>query len=82
MMKIKVLYFSSIKDRLKKNSEEIDIPENTSVEEFLSLLKKKYPEIADILDNVMVAVNEEYVDKKHLLKESDIVALIPPVSGG
>ncbi len=82
MMKVKVLYFSSIKDRLKKNSEDIDIPENTSVEEFLSLLKKKYPEIADILDNVMVAVNEEYVDKEHLLKENDIVALIPPVSGG
>ncbi len=34
------------------------------------------------LDKVMVAVNEEFVMNEEMIKAGDIVALIPPVSGG
>ncbi|HIE58749.1 MAG TPA: molybdopterin converting factor subunit 1 [Persephonella sp.] len=81
-MKIKVLYFSSVKDKLKKQIEEFEIRENTTIEEFISLLQEKYPEIKDVLKNIMIAVNEEYKDKKYILKNNDVVAIIPPVSGG
>jgi len=81
-MKVKVLYFSSIKDRLKKNSEEFDIPENTYIKEFIDILKEKHPEISNLLENTMIAVNEEYVHEDYLLKEGDVIAIIPPVSGG
>ncbi len=81
-MKIKVLYFSSLKDKLGKQTEEIDLPENSTVQNLISILKEKYPNISDSLDNVMFALNEEYVDKDSPLKDGDTVALIPPVSGG
>lgn len=81
-MKIKVLYFSSVKDRLKKQIEEFEIRENTTIEELILLLQKKYPEIKYIFENTMIAVNEEYKDKKYILKNNDVVAIIPPVSGG
>ncbi len=81
-MKIKVLYFSSIKDKLKKKEDVLDISENTTLEDVISLLKEKYPEIAESLDKSMFAVNEEYADKDKILKEGDTVAVIPPVSGG
>ena len=81
-MKVKILYFSSIKDKLKKQAEELEIKENTTIEELLTLLQEKYPEIKDILSNVMIAVNEEYKEKKYNLKNNDVVAIIPPVSGG
>lgn len=81
-LKVKVLYFSSIKDKLKKNSEEFEIDKDITVEEFLNILAKKYPQIENNLSNVMIAVNEEYVDKDYLLKNNDVVAIIPPVSGG
>ncbi len=81
-MKIKVLYFSSLKDKLEKQTEEIDLPENSTVQNLISILKEKYPNISDSLDNVMFALNEEYVDKDSPLKDGDTVALIPPVSGG
>ncbi len=81
-MKIKVLYFSSIKDKLKKKEDILDITENTTLEDVISLLKEKYPEIAESLDKSMFAVNEEYADKDKILKEGDTVAVIPPVSGG
>ena len=81
-MKIKVLYFSSIKDKLKKKEDILDISENTTLEDVISFLKEKYPEIAESLDKSMFAVNEEYADKDKILKEGDTVAVIPPVSGG
>jgi molybdopterin synthase sulfur carrier subunit len=81
-MKIKILFFSSIKDKLKKNSDEIEVQDEISVDQLLNILKEKYPDISDRLDNVMIAVNEEYKDKDYKLKEGDVVALIPPVSGG
>ena len=81
-MKIKILYFSSLKDRLGKQTEKIDLPENSTVQNLISILREKYPNISDSLDNVMFALNEEYVDKDSPLKDGDTVALIPPVSGG
>jgi len=81
-VKIKVLYFSSVKDKIKKSNEQFEIDENTTIEKLLKILKDKYPEIKDILENTMIAVNEEYKDKKYILKNNDVVAIIPPVSGG
>lgn len=81
-MKIKVLYFSSLKDKLRKSSEEIRLKDGFTVSNFINYLKGMYPETSENLDNIMVAVNEEYKDKSYVLKDGDIVALIPPVSGG
>ncbi len=81
-MKVKVLYFSSIKDKIKKSNEHIEINGSITLNEFLNLLSEKYPEIKDNLKNVMLAVNEEYKDKNYTLKDGDVIAIIPPVSGG
>lgn len=34
------------------------------------------------MDQVMAAINQEYVTNEEKIKTGDIVALIPPVSGG
>ena len=81
-MKVKVFYFSSIKDIVKKSNEEITLENNSSVSELLKVLKEKYPEISDHLNNIMIAINEEYSTLETTLKNGDTVALIPPVSGG
>ncbi len=36
----------------------------------------------ETIDNAMIAINEEYANEDTLLKKGDIVAFIPPVSGG
>lgn len=46
-------------------------------------LKQKVTEKYNLpLQSVMVAVNEEYAEDHLELKDGDVVALIPPVSGG
>ena len=81
-MRIKVLYFSSVKDKIGMSSEDIELAENSTVNDLVKLLSEKYPQIKDSLQNSMFAINEEYASTDKKLKEGDTVAIIPPVSGG
>ena len=81
-MKVKVLYFASLKDKIKKSSEELEVNKNTKVKDLKIILSKKYPEIKELLESCMIAINENYVDDNISLKENDIIAFIPPVGGG
>lgn len=56
-MKVEVLYFSQVKDKVGKSSEIVDFNGNT-VEDLINYLTKIYPDIRDILQKSMVAVNE------------------------
>lgn len=43
------------------------------------------PRLAGLLSHraaLRLAVNEEFVAEAHLLKDGDVVAVLPPVSGG
>lgn len=80
-MKLKLLYFSQIKDKLKKSEEIIEFNGKT-LEDLINFISDIYPQSKDILTKSMVAVNENYEDKSYILKEGDTVAIIPPVSGG
>ncbi len=80
-MQLNILLFGITKDIIGQSSITYEMPDNASVQHLLDQLKADYPELKD-LNAVMVAVNSEYSKKDQILKESDEVALIPPVSGG
>ncbi|HEE9032745.1 TPA: MoaD/ThiS family protein [Bacillus cereus] len=54
--------------------------ENITVAKLKEVLIKKY-NIA-ISNEIMVAINEEYANENDIIQTGDIVAMIPPVSGG
>jgi molybdopterin synthase sulfur carrier subunit len=80
-MKVKVLYFSQVKDKVGKNEEEIEF-EGKTLKDLVDVLVNKYPNIGDILKRSMFAVNESYETMDYNLQDNDIIAIIPPVSGG
>ena len=80
-MIIKVLFFGIARDITNLGSEEFKLKEGSSILIFFNHLKKTYPNF-DSINDYSFAVNEEYADKNVILKNDDIVALIPPVSGG
>ena len=43
--------------------------------------KKKYPQLSEI-NSYAIAINESYAVNETILKENDLIAIIPPVSGG
>ena len=80
-MKVKVLYFSQVKDKVGKNEEEIEF-EGKTLEDLVDVLVNKYPNIEDIFKRSIFAVNESYETIDYNLQDNDTIAIIPPVSGG
>jgi molybdopterin synthase catalytic subunit len=58
------------------------LPQEATVGVAASMVAERYPGITQRPDSLVVAVNQEYADHLHILREGDEVALIPPVSGG
>jgi len=80
-MKITVLLFGIIRDVIGENTLKLDLEKAISIGQFKQDLLKKYNDLQQY-SNFSIAVNEEYVDLNYVLQVNDVVALIPPVSGG
>ena len=80
-MIIQVLLFGITTDLLETSSINLELTENSSVLDFKNTLINNFPKLA-VLQSYAVAVNEAYAKDSQLLKENDVVAIIPPVSGG
>lgn len=76
---MKILCFAHVSEQLGASSLELDLGPMT-VDAFLEEFKQRYPNLR--LDHVMIAVNEQFVDKTQRIEPHDTVALLPPVSGG
>ncbi|MCC5801647.1 MoaD/ThiS family protein [Rossellomorea vietnamensis] len=75
---IKVFLFAHLQERAGRQEMTIDKGELTVKE----LKKRLMDEYHLPLDGVMVAVNEQYSLEDEVISSGDVVALIPPVSGG
>ena len=80
-MHIKILFFGIVRDITNSNTLELEVDSDINLEQFVVLLQEKFIGFPNI-DDFTIAVNEEYVEKDFVLKAKDVVAIIPPVSGG
>jgi molybdopterin converting factor subunit 1 len=80
---IRILLFAGLSEVV--GSPEVTLPvgsEKVPIAFIRSALSERYPAIKDLLEQSMAAVNEEYAHNQTLVETSDLVAFIPPVSGG
>ncbi|EJV62767.1 hypothetical protein BWGOE4_21370 [Bacillus mycoides] len=76
---IEVLLFANLQEEASKPALQIDYG-NITVTELKDILVKEYN--ITISNQIMVAVNEEYANEDDIIQTGDVVAMIPPVSGG
>lgn len=74
--------FASVRDILGQREMVLDLPAGTTAAGLLDRLLLDHPRLAGLAPSLLLAVNQEYVEKTRILAEGDEVALIPPVSGG
>ncbi|QSE96004.1 molybdopterin converting factor subunit 1 [Fulvivirga lutea] len=79
-MKLNVLLFGVTKEIIGESPQQIEIQGET-VKDLRDHLLNNYSKLSG-LNSLMIAVNNEYAENDLQLKESDEIALIPPVSGG
>ena len=85
-MKIKVLFFGSIRELTGSSKMDIELElkpsQNITTNDLLNQLISIYPSIDLARDQLSIAVNQQYCKSPVKLKENDEVALLPPISGG
>jgi len=80
-IQIKMLYFAQVRDITQIHNEVLEIKQNSSTKDLLNLLYIKYPKLPDV-KNLSVSINCLVSKSDIILKDSDEVALLPPISGG
>ncbi len=80
-MKVNILLFGIATDLVGTSSLEFEIPMNTTVAGFKRTFQRSHPKLLQ-MNSYAIAINESYADDDKLLNENDVVAIIPPVSGG
>ncbi len=79
-----VRLFAGFRERAKKEKLEIDVTNETTLNDVITTLKDEIPELKEFLDSgtAVIALNQEVVSLETLVKPEDEIALFPPVSGG
>lgn len=77
-MSIKVRYFASLKESVGRSEDDLTITGLLTVNEVWNLTNSGKP----LPENILAAVNMEYVEFDNIVKDGDEVAFFPPVTGG
>jgi molybdopterin converting factor subunit 1 len=80
-MKIQLLFFGITTDLVGEHTLQFQLAENASVKELKKALIAQFSALKN-LNEFAIAVNEDYVENDFILNNNDVVAIIPPVSGG
>ena len=85
-MKVKVLFFANLRERLGIDAEVVDIPLSASTVAGLRLhLMQRggaWQEVLSDMKVVRVAVNQDMASANAPLNPGDEIAFFPPVTGG
>jgi MoaD family protein len=88
-IRVQILLFASLREITGREQLEVELspPENT-IECALKSVCASYSHIQELLvtEQISVALNQRYLSRidfpTHFLHEGDIIALLPPISGG
>lgn len=81
-MTIQVLLFARLREICGQARMCVELSAAATVADCFSLLSDRFPELEDLRDSIVVAVNEDYAKWTDHLSDGDTIAFIPPVSGG
>ena len=85
-LKVKILYFASIREKVGRDAEEVDVPAGiATVAGLRGHLQKRGGAWADALGDsklLRMAVNQDMAKNTAAIKAGDEVAFFPPVTGG
>jgi molybdopterin synthase catalytic subunit len=81
-MKVDVLYFAVLRERIQLDHETVELPAGASVRDARAEIAARHPSVAALLPAVQLAVNRVVAADTRALADGDEVALLPPVAGG
>jgi molybdopterin synthase sulfur carrier subunit len=81
-MKVTVKLFAALRQQVGSGELSKEIEEGSTVEQLWDFLREESPQLPDMKESLLYAVNRSYVTRDHVLQDQDEVVFVPPVSGG
>ena len=81
-MNVVIRAFATVRDLIGTPEKEISLPGEIPVGKLLDILEADFPGLADLRGTLLFAINEEYCTGDELVRDGDVLAIFPPVSGG
>jgi molybdopterin synthase sulfur carrier subunit len=81
-MKLRVLFFSMLRDQTGHDEIELTCDGVTTVADLLAMLFARWPKLAEWDASLLIAVDQTYAKRDATLHDGADVAIMPPVQGG
>ena len=81
-MKVRVHFYSQLRDLAGGPELELDVPDKSTVNDLLAQLYKEKPVLRSRDKSILVGAGVEFVDRHYGLKSGDEISIMPPVQGG
>jgi len=81
-MKIRVQFFSRLRDLVGRSEMDLDVPAEGTAADLLDLLYSQTPALREWDKSILVASGVEFVGRDYVLKPGDEISIMPPVQGG
>ena len=79
-MKVTVLYFGQLKEQASTAAESLEV-ENSTIAELYRQLKERHG-LSMPFENLRAARNETFCKGTEAIRADDVIAFMPPMSGG
>lgn len=85
-MRVKLVYFAWVRERIDKPEEQIDIPETVvtgrDLLNHLKTLGEEYEAALQYPEVIRLAINQEHVDHDEPIAGAREIGIFPPMTGG
>jgi len=81
-VRIEVLYFAAAREAAGRPAEQLEVPDGETLAGLRGVLATRHPGLARTLRTSRLAVGEAFGEEGRRLEPGDVVAVLPPVSGG
>ena len=81
-MKIRVLFFSRLKDIIGAAELEEEVAAGTTVAALLENLYARHPDLRAWDSSILIGAGVEFVAREYVIQPGDEIAIMPPVQGG
>ncbi len=81
-IKVNVKFFAYARELVGEKNIVVEVERGISIKEFIDTIIYDYPDLENIREQLIIAVNKTTVRPDKIVKDGDEVALLPPVAGG
>ena len=81
-MRLRVQFFSQLKEIAGGCELALDLPTGTTVADLLAQLYRAHPALEEWDRNLLVGAGVEFVGRDYVVQPNDEIAVMPPVQGG